>query len=275
MNNGIHFISGLPRSGSTLLAALLRQNPRIDAEMSSPVGGIFLAMQVALSRQNEAAMFFDDEKKRQLLAGIFTNFYHAVHPTKLVIDTNRLWCAKLPVLARLFPEAKVICCVRDVPWVIDSIERLVRRNAFDLSGLFGFTANGTVFSRANQLAMSDGMVGFALDALKEAFYGEQAGRLLVVDYEALTRAPHRTLSRIYAFLGEAPFSHDFNNVLYSAREFDAAMGTPGLHDVGRKVQWRERASVLPPELFARFAGDSFWKNPQRASAATVLLHEGE
>jgi sulfotransferase len=28
MRNRFHFISGLPRSGSTLLAALLRQNPR-------------------------------------------------------------------------------------------------------------------------------------------------------------------------------------------------------------------------------------------------------
>ncbi|MGA8585530.1 MAG: sulfotransferase [Roseiarcus sp.] len=36
MQNRLHFISGLPRSGSTLLAALLRQNPRISAGMSSP-----------------------------------------------------------------------------------------------------------------------------------------------------------------------------------------------------------------------------------------------
>jgi hypothetical protein len=33
----IHFISGLPRSGSTLLAALLRQNPRFEAGMSGPL----------------------------------------------------------------------------------------------------------------------------------------------------------------------------------------------------------------------------------------------
>jgi hypothetical protein len=32
----IHFISGLPRSGPTLLAALLRQNPSFEAGMSSP-----------------------------------------------------------------------------------------------------------------------------------------------------------------------------------------------------------------------------------------------
>ena len=50
MQNGIHFISGLPRSGSTLLAALLRQNPRFSAGMTSPVGSLFNAMLSATSR---------------------------------------------------------------------------------------------------------------------------------------------------------------------------------------------------------------------------------
>ena len=33
----VHLISGLPRSGSTLLAGLLRQNPQFHAGMTSPV----------------------------------------------------------------------------------------------------------------------------------------------------------------------------------------------------------------------------------------------
>ena len=41
MQNGIHFISGLPRSGSTLLAALLlTQNPALHAGITSPVGSL-------------------------------------------------------------------------------------------------------------------------------------------------------------------------------------------------------------------------------------------
>ena len=36
-----HFISGLPRSGSTLLAAILRQNPRFSAGMSSSLCPLF------------------------------------------------------------------------------------------------------------------------------------------------------------------------------------------------------------------------------------------
>jgi sulfotransferase len=108
MQNGIHFISGLPRSGSTLLAAILRQNPRFHAGMSSPVSSLFMALQGAMSRRNEAAVFIDEAQKRELLKGIFDSYYHAVLPQKLVFDTNRAWCSKLPTLVRLFPAAKVI-----------------------------------------------------------------------------------------------------------------------------------------------------------------------
>jgi sulfotransferase len=40
MKAAIHFISGLPRSGSTLLSAILRQNPRFHAGMTGPVGSL-------------------------------------------------------------------------------------------------------------------------------------------------------------------------------------------------------------------------------------------
>jgi sulfotransferase len=258
LDNGLHFISGLPRSGSTLLAGILRQNPRFHAAMTGPVGYIFMSMQTAVSRKNETALFLDDDQKRALLKGIFANAYHAIHPHKVVIDTNRLWCSKLPVLAELFPRAKMICCVRNISWIMDSIERIVRRNPFELSGMFGFDAGGTVFSRVNRLASSDGMVGFALDALKEAFFGEQADRLILVDYEALVRAPAATLARLYDFLGEPAFVHDFDQVEYDAQDYDLALGTAGLHTVRRKIAWIDRQTVLPPELFARFGNDAFW-----------------
>jgi hypothetical protein len=45
MDKGIHFISGLPRSGSTLLSALLRQNRRFHASMTSPVGSLVMTLE--------------------------------------------------------------------------------------------------------------------------------------------------------------------------------------------------------------------------------------
>jgi sulfotransferase len=275
MQNGIHFISGLPRSGSTLLSAILRQNPRFHGGMSSPVGSLFMAMQGATSRRNETAIFIDEAQKKELLRGIFAAYYHAIHPNNVVFDTNRAWCSKLPALVRLFPQARVICCVRHVPWIMDSIERIIRESPFELSGIFGFEASNTVYTRVNRLAASDGLVGFAIDALREAFFGEHADRLILVGYEALSRQPRETLQQIYQFLGETWFEHDFNKVEYEAPEFDIALGTPNLHTVRRKVEWIERKSVLPPELFNRFANDAFWTVPDlNFNKVPVLLYRG-
>lgn len=262
MDNGIHFISGLPRSGSTLLAGILRQNPRFHAGMTSPVGAMYMALETAMSRRNETAVFIADAQRRDVLKGLFANFYAGIHRDKLVFDTNRAWCTKLPALVQLFPSARFICCVRDIAWIMDSVERLVRRNAFELSGMFGFEPGGTVYSRVNRLASSDGLVGYALDALREAYFSEQGAKLILVEYQALTRVPRETMQHLYAMLNEPFFEHDFENVEYQAEDFDLALGTRGLHTVKRKVEWVERQSVLPPGLFERFSHDMFWRMPE-------------
>ena len=262
MRSGIHFISGLPRSGSTLLAAILRQNPHFQAGMTSPVGSLYIALEQSMSRRNETAVFISPAQRRDVLAGLFTNYYAAIASTQVVFDTNRLWCAKMSGLTQLFPESKVICCVRDVGWIMDSIERLARRNAFEPSGMFGYEAGGTVFSRIGAVASSDGLVGYALDALKDGFFGEQAPTMILVEYEALVRHPARALRAIYDFIGEPWFAHDFDNVEYDADEFDLALGAPGLHTIRRKVEFIARDTVLPPQLFKRFANDMFWRDPQ-------------
>lgn len=256
-----HFISGLPRSGSTLLAAILRQNPRFAAEMSSPVGGLFTTLLSEMSAKNEGAMFIEDGQRQRILKGLFDNYY-AEHEAEVVFDTNRMWCSKLPPLKYLFPEARVIACVRHLSWIIDSIERLIQKNAFQPSSIFGYQGGGTVYTRANGVAGSDGMVGFALDALKQAVYGGDAPeRLMLVRYESLTRNPEATLAAIYDFLGETAFAHDFEHVEYDDRGFDAKAGTPGLHAVRSKIEASERQTILPPDLFQRFANDAFWQDP--------------
>jgi sulfotransferase len=262
MQNGIHFIAGLPRSGSTLLAAILRQNPRFHAGMTSPVGAMYMALEGAMSRRSEAAVFIDDDQRRHVLSGLFSSYYHAIHEHKVVFDTNRAWCTKLPAITQLFPQARIICCVRDISWIMDSIESLVRKNAFELSGMFGFEPGNTVYTRINRIAMSDGMVGYALDALKEAFFSEHASKLILLEYRALARAPAQAMELLYRMLGEEPFEHDFDNVEYAAEDFDLALGSRGLHTVRKKVEWIDRPSVLPPELFNRFTGDAFWRAPE-------------
>ena len=271
MQNGIHFISGLPRSGSTLLAAILRQNPRFHAAMSGPVASLVMGLQRQMSGENEGSVFIDDAQRRAVLKGVFDSFYADIHSTKLVFDTNRAWCAKMPLLAELHPQAKVIACVRHMPWIMDSFERLIRRNALQPSGIFRFEPGGSVYSRFNGLTGSDGAIGGAYDSLREAVYGEQSGSVMLLTYQTLTREPARALEAVYAFIGEPAFAHDFENVEYDADDFDRKIGTPGLHRVRRAVRAEERATLLPPDLFARLENDSFWLDPARNPRGVTVI----
>ncbi|MCX7513509.1 sulfotransferase family protein [Frateuria hangzhouensis] len=256
-----HFISGLPRSGSTLLAALLRQNPRFHAGMSSPVAGMVAALLGDMSGRNEYSVFIDDAKRQRVLRGVVENFY-ADLSNPVVFDTNRAWCARMGALRAMLPQSRVIACVRDMPWVIDSVERLVQRNAFQPSSIFHYATGGTVYSRADGVANGEGLVGYPYNALKEAFFGEHAGNLMLLQYETLVGNPRAALAAVYDFIGEPVFEHDFERVEYDASAFDRKAGTPGLHDVRPRVGAVQRDTVLPPDVFRRFENDAFWRNPE-------------
>jgi sulfotransferase len=257
----IHFISGLPRSGSTLLAALLRQNPRFQAGMSGPLADLFNALLGEMSARNKYSVFLDDSKRQRILHGLFDNFY-ADCTAEVIFDTNRRWCARMPAIARLFPDAKVIACVRELPWIVDSIERLIQRNAFSPSSIFDYDPGGTIYTRTSGIMAPDGMVGVAYDALKQACYGTQKERLLLVQYETLTTDPCKVMHAIYSFLDEPAFEHNFDHFDYDVTEFDERAGTPGLHTVRGPVSSEPRTTLLPPDVFNRFVNDAFWRDPK-------------
>ncbi len=273
MDQGVHFISGLPRSGSTLLAALFRQNPKIHAGMSSPVGDLISRIQTSMGPRSEFAPLITNSQRRNILSSLLDGYYKEIHGEKIVIDTNRIWCSKLSLIADLFPDAKVIVCVRDLVWIMDSFERVLRKNALGVSKMFRPRDALTVYTRVSSLASPGGTVGFPWNATQDAFYGEHAHRLIVVDYEALAREPKRTMDILYEKLGFSAFEHDFDNVVYSGGdEFDSALGVPGLHTVGKKVGYSERPTILPPELFERFSGRNFWRRPgANPRSVTVIL----
>ena len=265
-----HFISGLPRSGSTLLSAILLQNPRFHAGMTSPVGALFSGVLEQCSAGSEFGAVIDTDLRRRLLRGLFDSFYADKADKPVMFDTNRLWSSRLPAISDLFPQAKVIACVRNVAWVMDSIERLYRANPFENTKLFGDAIErNTVYSRCETLAQRNRLVGFAWAALKEAYYGEHAESLLIVDYDLLTQAPDRVMRLVYDFIGEPWFEHDFDHLAYDAPAFDQALGVSGLHKVKPRVELQSRRTILPPDLFKQYAELSFWLDGS-ASAANVI-----
>ncbi|MCS6153775.1 sulfotransferase [Shewanella sp. SM72] len=268
MSQQFHFISGLPRSGSTLLAGILKQNPRFHAAMSSPVAGLVNGVLEQMGAASESYSFFD-EAKRKMICRALIDAYYTDKTQPVLFDTNRHWTARLHQLVELFDDFKVICCVRNPAWIMDSFEAIYRKNPFDYSRMFNAASRGTVYSRCDSLINGGGTVGSAWTALKEAYYGEFSDRLLLVDYDLLTQHPARTIELIYRFIGEPVFEHDFNNVSYEENEFDQKLGVKGLHTVKKKVEFKSRRSILPPDLFAKYQDMDFWQDTT-GTAANII-----
>lgn len=70
-----HFISGLPRSGSTLLAGILRQNPCFYGAMSSPVAGLIQSCLEQIGAGGEFYTFFDQQKRKDMCHALFDAYY--------------------------------------------------------------------------------------------------------------------------------------------------------------------------------------------------------
>jgi len=254
------FISGLPRSGSTLLSAILRQNPEFYADISSPVQGL-VASTINVITGSESNHLIDGDRRKSILRAMFNAYYENVEPPT-VFDTNRSWTAKTSLLKTLYPQTKIICCVRDLPWILDSFERIAAKNTLWNASLTDDEANKTVTTRCDAL----------MDVKKEGqvvkpYYFLEEGLLLnpdmimLVEYEMLCKHPEGIVRKLYDFIGKPYFDHDFNDVEYDNEVYDKALNMKSLHTVRKQVSWEERTSILPKSVWDKYGGKEFWRTP--------------
>ena len=269
MSQQFHFIAGLPRSGSTLFSALLRQNPDFHADISSPVMGLVDGVIAQTSAGTEMAPLVTNQKRMTITKGLFSSYYDDIEKP-YIFDTNRGWTSKLSLINTLYPEAKVVCLARNMAWVLDSMERQIRKSPLENTKLFGNSQQrATVYSRVEAMAAQSGLVGFAWHALRDGCFSDFADKLLIVDYDLLVRKPAQVMAGVYQFLELPEFQHDFDNVEFDSPAFDQNLGVDGLHRVHKQVQPRERKTILPPELFEKYSNMMFWRDLKNSNAYTL------
>ena len=238
MAQTIHFISGLPRSGSTLLCNILAQNPRFHATHTSGCLEILFAVRNQWDQLSEHQAHPNDAAKLRVLRGALAAYFADVE-RPLVFDKSRGWLAHLEMAEEVLGRpAKVLVPIRGIPDVLASFEKLHRETA-KIRQPPGEAKNYSQFQsvagRCEYWCRPDQVVGLArtriLDALQRGF----GSRLHLVRFDRLTANPADTLRAIYDFLGEPQFEHDFANVEQVTAEDDAVHGYVNLHAIRPQV----------------------------------------
>ena len=253
-----HLITGLPRSGTTLLSTILRQNPRFEASISGPLARFVRGVINESTAQGGYGTECPPEKTKAILKGIFDNYYP--DPSKEVaFNTNRGWPLLLSPVKDMYPNAKVLLCVRDIGWILDSFEVLQRKNPYVFTSMFSPEEGINVYTRCETLLHPSRTLGFAYNSVKQGITGEFKKDIMIIDYMNLASDPERMMKSIYKFIDEPYYEHDFDNVEASYDEFDEEVKLPGLHTTRKKVQYIQRETVIPPDIWQRVQGMEVWK----------------
>lgn len=266
------FMAGLPRSGSTLLSAILNQNPKIHSSPNSPV----------LQLMNETAEFLNRDEMysanpkpnaaKNTIAGIIDNYYSDTNKP-IVIDKNRGWPAKIDFITHYLQQPpKILCPVRDTSEILASFISMHRRNPFISSaGKVNFIDDMLVKNniplnddnRCQQLAGGDGVLGSSYNHIKEALMKGYQKQLHFIEYNDLVDGTENTIRKVYDFLELDYYEHDYSNIYSVHQERDSeVLGFDDMHHVRSTIN---KISTDPKELLSETTinnctGAEFWRD---------------
>lgn len=251
-----HFITGLPRSGSTLLTSILNQNPRFHSSITDPLATFVKGMLETLQSEPGMKSEFPEERRVNSIKGMIDGAYlHIDKP--VVFNTNRAWTYLSAQIKQIYPKSKMIVCVRDINWVLDSLEVVHRKHPLSPNTVTGGPGK-SVYERCDSYMDAQGIVGFPYVGIKQAITGEEKDMLMLVEYDDLVSNPEKVMKAIYSFLGEDYFEHDFNNVEAGWDEYDKEIGA-AFHQVRKKIEKIKRNSILPPDIQNKFTSMEVWR----------------
>lgn len=228
------FIVGCPRSGTTLLSALLDRNSQIAATPETHFFSEFLAKHLRSSSYGNHEALLDDfwccatiQDLRLVKSALLKRFerwpahpkclcramleeYSCVRHKPRVVEKSPAHLKYVPLILRWYPRAKIVCCVRDGRDVALSLMKMPwAPNSLALNAVAWNIAiwHGARWQRKYPQSMA------------------------TVRYERLVQDPKRELTKLHDFL-QIPFEH---------RQLDSRVSTAVVPD--RELEWKLQAAM--------------------------------
>ena len=280
-----YFMAGLPRSGSTLLSAILNQNPRFYSGPSSPVTSIMLALENAIGQDELFLAYPKPKEAGKIISSVIENYYSDVEKP-VIFDKNRSWVNRIQYIPGYFGvEAKILCPVRDTSEILASFISMHRRNPFEVNGRVNFIDEMLIKSgipltddnRCAFIAGPNGILGQSYNGIKQALLEGKQKNLHFIEYNDLVSSPEETMRKIYEFLNEPYYDgHNFSALENIHKENDAQVyGLADMHDVRSSL---EKVSANPSEVLSETIlnnckDSEFWRNIEDLEEVTNQTKE--
>ena len=208
-NRKLFFLVALPRSGNTLFASIMNQNPEIAATANSVT--LEIMKDLYLLKKTEVFQNFPDHKSLDnVLDNVFTNYYQQ-WPQRIIIDRGPVMTSGNPgnfeLMQKHFkPGFKCIILLRDLMDVFASYMQWYTENPDSFVNKLGSSDEEKLL----QLMRDDGVIVKEIKSIQTAYKYPKMCHF--IKYDDMVTNPEQEFRKIYNFIGEPYFNHRFINL---------------------------------------------------------------
>jgi sulfotransferase len=268
MDKTYHFLAGLPRSGNTLLSALLNQNPDIYSTPLSPLPTFMWDLANGADNMEQVNRNVENKIKTEIFLSSFMDNYYKEVEKPVVIDREKAWGtpANLGIVKKyITPTPKIIFTVRDVLEILASFVKMdaqYLKNDASSQGYYMSNYRSPKDLVCEHMMAPNSDIDKGLLSLASAFYPENAGIFHIVEYNDLVLNPEETMNKIYDFLELPHYEHNFSKIEKVETDNDEVLGLPkDLHDVRKSLSNSSTSlDVLSDYIRHKYSNMEFWRD---------------
>jgi hypothetical protein len=206
-NKKLFFLVALPRSGNTLFASIINQNPNIVCTANS----ITLEIMKDLFLLKETDVFLNYPDHRSLdnvLDSVYDNYYKD-WPQEYIIDRGPVLAkGNFELIKKHFKRPfKCIVLLRDLMDVLASFMKWYTENPDAFPNRFNLKNDD---EKLSTFMSKEGGIAKELEAIKNAYNYPEICHF--VKYDDLVAKPQEEIQKIYKFLEIPFFNHQFKDL---------------------------------------------------------------
>lgn len=237
-----YFLSGLPRCGSTLLSAILSQNPLIYSGGNSPVCQLMWDMQVSVNTSSQEQILANNKLHiaNNLISNIPYLYYQDVNEN-IIFDKCRSWTLKpnIDLIKNYITnEPKIIILIRPIHEIINSFCDLYAKNKI-------YCNPETFLEEYSEPIMR------SLDGVNHVLKNESKENYIIIKYDELVSNTSQIIKYIYTFLELDYFEHTLDNLFVKYPEDDLVYGLKGMHSIRDNISKRVVKNYLSIDLLEK------------------------
>jgi len=203
----LFFLVAMPRSGNTLFASIMNQNPEIAATANSIT--LEIMKDLFLLKQTDVFLNFQDHKSLDNVLDIVFDTYYKDWPQRIIIDRGPVMLkGNLELIQKHFKRPfKCVVLLRNLIDVLASYMQWYTENPDAFPNRYNLNTDE---KKLGMIMNKDGAVAKELEAIKNSY--NYPGMCHYVKYEDMVTDPEQEFKKIYTFLDEPYYPHYFDNL---------------------------------------------------------------